>query len=440
MLALDIGTSSVKALLFDPARCRWWSAREGCRAHFEAGVVEVPAAEWWRATRAATKEVLTTAGLPATAVGHVALTGNMSSVVLLDQKGRPVRNAILLADSRGEAELAAMPSRLRRRIADLSGNPVGPNFTLLKLLWLAANERDNMSTATVWLAAKDFVRSRLTGTVGTDPSDAFNSLLIDPATLDWRRDLIAAAGLDQRKFPVVRPGTEVAGSVSARAATATGLVAGTPVLTGLGDMAALANSVGEADGPVAAVSLGTSTTLLLPSAEGARPAPGFSAHPILPGSPWFVLASLLTGGLALDWLRRLGPIAVTPAHRARSLVFLPQLSGRGSPCFDSCWRGTVLGLDPSIGLGEMTLSAVRSHCVRTADLYRGSRDQAHPAPCCDGRRVGHYGMGPSRRGCAASPRERAADPGGQRVRRRLTGVRLPSRPPTCQHGHAGRGS
>jgi xylulokinase len=213
----------------------------------------------------------------------------------------------------------------------LTGNPVNSSFSIAKLLWLAANEPANMAKAVVWLAAKDYVRTRLTGMLGTDASDAFNSLLLDPRTLLWRDELIEAVGLDHSKFPRVHSGSDVAGEVTVGAARATGLTTGTPVLTGLGDMAALANSLSESGRPLPMVSLGTSTTLQIPVDEGTRPPAGFSVHPVVPGGAWFVLGSLLTGGLALDWLRRLGPLDLAKAHRARHLLFLPQLAGMGSP-------------------------------------------------------------------------------------------------------------
>jgi xylulokinase len=277
----------------------------------------------------------------------------MSSVVLVDERGRAVRDAILLADTRGESELKALREDVRDRVRALSGNPLGPSFTLAKLLWLAANEKESMERAAVWLAAKDFVRCRLTGTTGTDPSDAFNSLLLDPMTLHWRWDLVEEVGLDPDKFPSVNRGDDEAGEVCAAAARATGLRTGTPVSTGLGDMAALALGAGWREGPAPTVSLGTSTTVLFPVDQGACPAPGFSVHPVLPGLPWFVLGSLLTGGLALDWLRGLGPVAQRAVRRRAGLVFLPQLSGRGSPSFDPAWRGSMVGLTPSTTLGEL---------------------------------------------------------------------------------------
>jgi xylulokinase len=353
VLALDIGTSNVKSLLIDPPGHKWWTASESCRARFGAGLVEASADEWWQAARRATGAVLAAAEVPAGSVGHVALTGNMSSVVLVDGRGRPVREAILLADTRGEDELAALPEDVRQRVGALSGNPLGSSFTLPKLLWLAANEKDSMDRAAVWLAAKDFVRCRLTGTTGTDPSDAYNCLLLDPMTLQWRWDLVEEVGLDPAKFPTVNRGDDQAGEVCTAAARATGLRPGTPVSTGLGDMAALALGAGWREDPTPTVSLGTSTTILFPVDQGARPAPGFSVHPVLPGVPWFVLGSLLTGGLALDWLRGLGPLIGGAVRRGAGLVFLPQLSGRGSPSFDPSWRGSMVGLTPSTTLDEL---------------------------------------------------------------------------------------
>jgi xylulokinase len=343
----------VKALLLDPEGENWWTVAEPCLTRLREGLAEANPAEWWRAAKAALSRVLTEASARPARVGQVSVSGNMSSVVLIDQRGSPLRDAILLTDTRGEAELATLPVPTAHRVRDLSGNPLNTSFSLAKLLWLARNDPAAMEKATVWLAAKDFVRSCLSGQASTDPSDAFNSLLLDPVDLSWQLDLAEACGLAPGMFPPVSNGTEPAGEVTSRAARETGLSTGTPILTGLGDMASLAVGVGWTEQAAPAVSLGTSVTVLLPAAPASRPPDGFSVHPVLPGVSWLLLGSLLTGGLALDWLRRLAPLAPGEVHRQAGLVFLPQLSGKGSPCFNPSWRGSLLGIEPSTDMGAI---------------------------------------------------------------------------------------
>ena len=380
LLGIDVGTSAVKALLLESVSGRSHVAAERCQPRFGPGVVEAPPTGWWEAARRAVAAVLHLAGVGGDAVEIVSLAGNMSSVVLLDNAFRPLRSAILLADTRGEAELRALPTAVKRRVAALSGNPLGFGFSLSKLLWLSFNEPELMSRAAVWVAAKDFVRECLTGAVATDPSDAFNSLVLDPADLRWRSDLIGELGLDPQLFPPVLPGDALAGAVSSEAAAATGLRVGTPVVTGTGDVAAVACAAGWLATPVPTVSLGTSTTLMVPRPGAARPPEGFSVHPVLPGRPWLLLASLLTGGLALDWLRRLGPLElqqVGDLEPEQLPVFLPYLSGRGSPDFDTTQRGTIFGLDPSVGLPQLAASlfAAVGFELRDCLVALGVRDE-----------------------------------------------------------------
>src|SRR5207249_1414403 len=93
------------------------------------------------------------------------------------------------------------------------------------------------------LLAKDFVRLRLTETLGTEPSDASGTLMFDPARVRWSRDMLDAFGLPVSLVPKVGGSSEVLGHVTPAAAGITGLVAGTPVVGGGED-----NACGAAGG------------------------------------------------------------------------------------------------------------------------------------------------------------------------------------------------
>jgi xylulokinase len=354
-LGIDVGTTSVKAILLDAAGRVAGSADNAHGIVRRAGVVEADPEQWWASACAALRRLAAATGEPLDAVAAVGLTGNMSSVVLLDRHCAALGNAPLLADSRGERQLAALPARVRRLVFERTRNQPATVFALATLLYLRDEAPGLLDQAQAWISAKDYVRLRLTGSVATDRTDAYNSLLISADGDDWDPELIDAVGLPQRIFPEIRPSAAPAGSVSGPAAARTGIPAGVPVVTGAGDIAAGALGTGTADPGDVLISLGTSVTALAPVAEsgGAGWHGRLTYHPAASGGPGLALASLLTGGLALNWLRELlgeGAFAADlgePLDADDPLVFLPHLAGTGSPGFLPYVQGSLVGLRPS---------------------------------------------------------------------------------------------
>ncbi len=206
--------------------------------------------------------------------------------------------------------------------------------------------------------AKDFIGLRLTGSLTSDGSDAHNALVHDAVSGTWSDDLIERAGLDPALFPPLADGGAVRGHVTAQAARETGLPAGIPVAVGGGDMATAALGAGAVAPGTLALSLGTSVTAIAPLASPQAFHDDWigklTLHPLPGGRGAFALASLLTGGLALNWLRTLvgGTLDLPPADAVPDpddeLIFVPQLSGAGSPDFQPALRGALLGLTPHV--------------------------------------------------------------------------------------------
>lgn len=352
-IGIDVGTTSVKLCALDEGGTVVGNASSHHGIDPAADGVQADPDTWWASVVRAFADL--GADLDMTRVRAVGMSGNMSSVVLVGPDHRPLAPALLLADQRGAQQLKELPEEIRARIRESTGNPPQPVFSLSSLLWWHATVPDQLRRASAWLSAKDDVRLRLTDVLATDPTDAYNSLLLTEA--DWDPALIAAVGLDRRLFPRVLGSGACAGTVTRSASTATGLPAGTPVATGSGDVPAALSGMGGLPDGVLAVSLGTSVTLMAGLGTGRRPplpaaATGaLTVHPTSEGS-WFALGSLLTGGLALNWLRSLlGPAAhvdwPSSPDPESGLVFLPYLAGTGSPDFVATATGTILGITPS---------------------------------------------------------------------------------------------
>ena len=169
LLGLDLGTSSIKALLMmeNGDAVGEGSAPYEVRAP-RPGWAESSPGEWWDAVLEATGTAVGGRGAEVTALG---LSGQMHGVVLADELGSPLRPAVQWDDARSGAELAAyrdLEKGLRHRLA----NPLSVGMAGPSLLWLRDHEPGNYASARWALQPKDWLRTRLTGEVGAEPSDA----------------------------------------------------------------------------------------------------------------------------------------------------------------------------------------------------------------------------------------------------------------------------
>ena len=280
----------------------------------------------------------------------------MHGAVLLDGADRPLRPAILWNDQRTAAECDEIRELVGpRRLIEITGNDALTGFTAPKLLWVRRNEPDTWAQVAHVMLPKDYVRLRLTGEHATDRADAAGTLLLDLAARDWSSEVLDALDIDPAILPRTFEGPEVTGLVSAEAADATGLRAGTPVVAGGGDQAANAVGVGALDEGVVALSLGTSGVVFAATAQPIIE-PAGRVHAFCHAVPdrWHLMSVMLSAAGSLRWFRdALAPgvefaaladeAAGVPAG-ADGLLFLPYLSGERSPHADPLARGAFIGL------------------------------------------------------------------------------------------------
>src|SRR5262249_34363217 len=177
-------------------------------------------------------------GGDATAIG---LSGQMHGLVVLDERDRVLRPAILWNDQRTEAECAEIEERVGLdRLIELTGNRALTGFTAPKLLWLKRHEPDVFGRVSRILLPKDYVRLRLTGDWAIDAADASGTLLFDVARRRWSEEMLEALEFAPEWLPPVHESPHVPGA------------------PGAGDQAAGALGVGvDRPGPLSIV-LGTS--------------------------------------------------------------------------------------------------------------------------------------------------------------------------------------
>jgi len=382
-LGLDIGTSSVKAILVRPSGEVEASATAPLSLQTpQPGWAEQDPEAWWAASRTAISDLL--ARRPDARVAAVGISGQMHSSVFLDKGGAVIRPALLWCDGRTAVECRQIEERVggEAKLREWVCNAALEGFTLPKVLWLRNHEPAAFARLAAVTLAKDFVRLRLTGILATEPSDASGTLLFDPAHVRWSREMLAAVGLSPSLLPDVGGSAEVLGRVNDTAAKLTGLQPGTPVVGGGADNACGAAGVGAITPGEAAASWGTSGTVLAPTTEP-RVDPKLRAHTFCHVAPgvWYVIGVVLSAGGAFAWYRDQCARELAESERDQLLVaeasavppgadgvtFLPYLQGERTPYRDSSLRAAFVGLSLAHARGHLSRAVLEGVCFALRD-------------------------------------------------------------------------
>ena len=349
-LGIDIGTSSVKAVLVEE---RGTIVAQGSYpldvSRPQANYSEQDPDSWWRATLNAVGTL--PAGSRA-AVRAVGLSGQMHGATLLDKEDRPLRPAILWNDGRSAAECVD----LERREPDsraITGNIMMPGFTAPKLLWVSRHEPDIFRRTASVLLPKDYVRLKMTGDKVSDMSDAAGTGWLNVGKRDWSESMLEATGLNRDTMPRLVEGTAPSGILNAAAAEQLKLPR-VVVAGGGGDNAASGVGLGVVSPGQAFLSLGTSGVLFVVT-DRFRPNPNRAAHAFCHCLPnrWHQMSVMLSASSALDWvaqitgetdLPRLVAAAQAKGLSRQSPIFLPYLSGERTPHNDPHARGVFFGI------------------------------------------------------------------------------------------------
>ena len=393
-LGLDIGTSSVKALLVDAAQrvlAVGTAPLEVSRPHPLWS--EQSAEDWWAATLAAVDEVRDAAPEAWAELAGIGLSGQMHGATLLDAAGHVLRPAMLWNDGRSGAECA----ELHRILPDLTtraGNIAMPGFTAPKLLWVKHHEPAIFARVAKVLLPKDYVRFRLTGAYVSEMSDAAGTLWLDVARRDWDDALLAATGLDRGHMPSLVEGSAVSARLSAALAADWG-VGAVPVAGGGGDNAASAVGIGAVRPGEGFLSLGTSGVIFAVSARYAS-APERTLHAFchaLPGR-WHGMSVILSAASALSWMAEIagqpdiGALLdrveawATVENRRTAPVFLPYLSGERTPHNDPEASAMFAGLRAQHGQEAMVYAVLEGVSFALADGLDVLRDAGAPLTSC----------------------------------------------------------
>ncbi|MFD3452045.1 FGGY-family carbohydrate kinase [Streptomyces sp. NPDC058691] len=372
-LGVDIGTSSSKGVLVDASgEVIATAVRTHTVSRPEPGHVEMDPGVWWEEFRGITRELLSDAA-PVEAVG---VSGMGPCVCLADASDRPLRPAILYGvDTRAVAQIARLDAELgRENVLDRCGSVLSTQAVGPKVAWVAEHEPEVFRAARRLFMPASFLAHRLTGAYVLDHHSAGQSVpFYDAWAQDWYRPWVEAVW-PHAELPELRWPGDPAGTVTAEAAAATGLVPGTPVLTGTVDAWTEAVSVGATRPGDLMLMYGTTMFLIATVAGQLRVPELWSTVGAFPGTR-SLAGGMATSGAVTEWLRGLFGSpgrdvllaeAADSGIGARGLAMLPYFAGERTPIADPDARGVIVGLTVEHTRGDLYRAALEAtaHGVR----------------------------------------------------------------------------
>jgi len=368
ILVYDIGTSSVKTALFSPEGVLVSSVSVPyTTTYHRPGWAEQDPQAFWHAAIQGTHTLLETLDAKHS-IAIISLCGHMNGMLAVDDKGVPTYPEIIHCDTRSVAEVAFIQSQCsQKEVYRITGNRIDEFLSLPKLLWLKNNQELSFGKTRFVINAKDYVRSRLTGVVGTtDYSDASLTGALNIREKRWDEGYLSSLGIRASLFPSLHLSTEIEGFLTTESASLLHLRAGIPVCYGAGDAPSATRGAMVSDDLSAYASLGSSAWIstLHPTMID-DPAMRMQHFYDLDGKKINVCGTAQSAGSALQWAKdSFSPSAsfdelereLAKVRMPNGVVALPYFMGERTPHWDAYARTSFMGVSQATTPLEMALS------------------------------------------------------------------------------------
>jgi glycerol kinase len=392
ILALDQGTTSSRAILFDhdghPHAC---AQQEFPQMFPQPGWVEHDANAIWQSQLDVAQQVMREHGVTAADIAAIGVTNQRETTVLWDRaSGEPVANAIVWQDRRNAALCEQMHAEgLAPLVQRKTGLVLDAYFSATKLTWLldhvpgarARAERGELAFGTIdsWLIYK------LSGAHITDTSNAARTMLFNIETLDWDDELLDLMAIPRSLLP------QIVASSAVAAHTHPALFGGALPIAGIaGDQQAATFGQACLQPGMAKNTYGTGCFMLMHVGQQ----PIASRHRLLTTVGWtlgqgrtdyLLEGSAFIAGAAVQWMRDgLGIIRAASEVEALAMsvpdtggmVFVPAFAGLGAPYWDPYARGTLVGITRGTGRGHIARAALEGVACQNADVLTAMQQDA----------------------------------------------------------------
>jgi glycerol kinase len=396
ILAIDQGTTSSRAIIFDSAMRVTASAQEEFTQHFpKSGWVEHEVSDIWASTASTCRGAIEKAGITAKDIAAIGITNQRETTLVWDREtGAPIHNAIVWQDRRTSDMCAALKADgFEPEVTEKTGLLLDPYFSGTKLKWLLDNvegARTKAKAGKLMFGTVDsYLIWKLTGGVShvTDATNAARTMLYNIREGQWDAEICARFDIPMSMLPEVRDCASDFGTTRPDL-----FGAPLPILGVAGDQQAA--TIGQACfapgmlkstyGTGCFALLNTGDTLVRSQSRLL----GTIAYQF-DGKPTYALeGSIFIAGAVVQWLRdglkiireasETQPLA-EQADLGQELYMVPAFTGLGAPYWDAEARGAIYGLTRNSGPAEFARAALESVGFQTRDLLEAMKSDWHDA-------------------------------------------------------------
>jgi len=385
ILAHDTGTTSNKAVLVRlNGEIVGHASAEYPVYYPKRGWAEQKPSDWWNAVVKTTRTLLERANVKPSDIAAIVFTTQMSGTIPVDSNGEPLMSCMIWLDTRAKEQAEKMSHGIIKiagyglttliKFLRITGGIYGHvgKDPICKILWVKEEQPRIYAETYKFLDCKDYLIYKCTGNfvISRDYANIWWMMDTRKGKFNWSDTILKKYGIERAKLPEIMKATDIAGKLTKEAAAEMGLIEGTPIVVGAGDVASAAIGSGAVrEGKIHAY-IGTSDWLGCHLSERKKDLFHYigcicSAHPEM----YLCVAEQETAGACLDWLKNtmfkegeeedvyelFSEMASKINPGAGGLIFTPWLFGERAPLDDPTVRG---------GFHNLSLEHTREHLVR----------------------------------------------------------------------------
>ncbi len=382
LMGLDVGSTGVKAVVFDEAGEILGSAyREYAEVYPQSGWIELRPDEVWQAVRTVIDEAAREAGGDVRSLCISALGEAFTPVA---EDGTFLYNTIVSPDARAIEQAESWRDTLgAQRVFEITGMPLHASFSLNKIMWLREHRPDIHKATWKYLLWPDAIAMKLGLTPRIDGSLAGRTMAFDVVKRRWSPEMLRTAKVDSAMFAEPIKSGEIIGEIGAKAAADVGLEEGCLVVAGGHDQPMNALGAGIVREGMAVDGMGTVECITVafdqPVLTSAMLDHNYCCYPHVVGDMYATIAFNYSSGSVLRWFRdhlagderRMAEtvdrdvydlILADLPEGPSGLLWIPYFAGSGTPYLDPMARGAILGLSLDVDRSRLAKGLIEGTC------------------------------------------------------------------------------